>query len=76
MSRRRAHASLCPTPSKGRYGSEAEACEHGQATEQTMQHAGLKPRPFYVYRCACGAYHLTSHYRGQNGARNTRARIE
>lgn len=60
MSRRHAKAHPCPTATKTPFGDQA-AAETALAYLATVPPRELDgPRPVRSYRCACGAWHLTS----------------
>lgn len=60
MSRRASRAKLCPTPSKGRYFTEAEAIDAGLTRQHQMTLAHQPVKALYVYPCPCLWWHLTS----------------
>lgn len=72
MSRRASRAKLCPTPSKGRHYTEADAIAIGRAKELQLQHAHIPVTPFYVYRCPCLWWHLTSKQYNREGVEHRR----
>ena len=59
MSRRRAKARPCPTATKTAWGTEADA-EEALAAILEQGDAWREKLPCRVYRCECGAWHLTS----------------
>ena len=59
MSRRRAKARPCPTATKTAWGTEADA-EDALASILEQGDAWREKLPCRVYRCECGAWHLTS----------------
>lgn len=59
MSRRREKAHPCPTATKTGWGTEADA-EEALAVILEQRDAWREKLPCRVYRCECGAWHLTS----------------
>lgn len=59
MSRRREKARPCPTATKTGWGAKADA-EEALAVILAQSDAWREKLPCRVYRCECGAWHLTS----------------
>lgn len=59
MSRRYAKAHPCPTPLKEPFGTEAAALEKVVRINAEIGNVREK-LPMRAYRCACGAWHMTS----------------
>lgn len=59
MSRRREKVHPCPTATKTGWGTEADA-EDALASILEQGDAWREKLPCRVYRCECGAWHLTS----------------
>lgn len=72
MSRRAARSKLCPTPSKGKHYTVAEAIAAGEEREAQARAAHLPLRPLYTYQCACLWWHRTRHPYSREGQPNHR----